>query len=137
MKFTLTRKNVDAKGAFGELKNAKLELVAYTAEHSYDVGNGNFQPKIPVGVYTCKRGMHRLHSMVTPFETFEIENVPGHTNVLLHMGNWPQIDSDGCILLGEAIVPSGKGPMVTNSKAIWAEFMEKAKGLDTIQLEVV
>lgn len=137
MKFLLTRTKCDKDGCFGELKNEKFEIVAYCAEHAYDDGSGNFLPKVQPGKYTCSRGMHQLHSMRQPFETFQIMNVPGHTNILIHPGNFPQVDSDGCLLVGEAISPSSKGPMVTNSRMVWQEFMDSCKGLDEIQLEVV
>lgn len=136
MTLYLDRSENSEEGTFGELKNQKMEIVAYTAEHAYDQGNGDWLPKIPSGTYTCTRSTHRLHSSVSSFETFQVEDVPGHTNILIHTGNWPQKDSDGCILLGEAISNSRAGRMVTNSRHVWQEFMDSCQGLNTFTLVV-
>ncbi len=86
MNLKLTRNDDLIDGVFGELKSLDSKLSLLTLEHSYEK-NGGWEPKVPVGLYQCKRGMHRLHSMTTDFETFEITGVPGHTNILFHCGN--------------------------------------------------
>jgi hypothetical protein len=64
-----------------------------TGEHNY-----NGIPKLPSGVYKCERGLHKgSHGM---YYTYEVLNVPGHTGILFHPGNEPQLDSTGCIILG-------------------------------------
>jgi hypothetical protein len=136
MDLRLTRKDQRSDGIFGELTNSKNEVVAYTLEHAYANADGTYSPKIPVGTYVCKRGQHQLASMKQPFETFEVQNVPNHANILIHMGNW-NCDSEGCVLVGEAITDSFKGKMVTNSKNVFAEFMQLQKGCDTFTLVVV
>lgn len=136
MDLTLTRTQIREDGIFGELTDENHKLIAYTLEHAFDDGNGSWAPKTPAGTYTCKRGQHQLHSMKVPFETFEITNVPNHTNILIHMGNWNE-DSDGCCLVGAAIVQSSKGQMVSNSKEIFAEFMDLEKDNDEFQLTVI
>lgn len=136
MNLKLTRTETSEEGTFGELLDESGTKIAYTAEHSYLQNDGTWTPKTPAGIYTCQKGQHQLHSMPAPFTTYQIMNVPGHTNVLLHVGNWPQIDSDGCVLLGEAIVPSSKGKMVTNSKVVFAEFITLEGGIDSFQLEI-
>jgi Family of unknown function (DUF5675) len=142
MKFLLTRTKCDKDGCFGELKNEKYEIVAFTAEHTWQQVDGSWAPKIAAGSYTCQRGQHQLLHMTHTFDAFMLLNVPEFmgkpvSKCLLHMGNWPQIDSDGCILVGEAIAPSNKGPMVTNSNTVLTEFMTSTKGLQTIDLEVI
>ena len=92
---TLKRTEFRDDGIFGELSAGNLNLV--TLEHSYDK-----KPKIPVGTYKCVRGVHHLANMVHPFTTFEVTGVPGHTNILIHPGNWNS-DSEGCILVGKVI----------------------------------
>lgn len=136
MDLILQRTNTDNQGTFGELKDINGKLMAYTAEHAYQQDDGSWAPKVPVGTYTCQRGQHQLESMKQPFITFQVMDVPGHSNILLHAGNWPQKDSDGCILLGDAITDSATGKMVTNSKVTWTDFMALETGLDTFSLTI-
>lgn len=135
MDLTLTRTINEMDGIFGELRSTK-ELVAYTCEHAYLNEDGNtYSPKLPNGIYTCKRSMHKLHGMTQDFETFEVENVLGHTGILIHWGNWGS-DSDGCILVGSGMAPYKDGHMITNSKVEFGLFMNLQKGIDSFQLTV-
>lgn len=136
MNLKLNRTEATENGVFGELYDDKGKLIAYTAEHSYQQDDGSWGPKTPIGTYTCQKGQHQLHSMTQPFTTYQIMNVPNHNNILLHMGNWPQIDSDGCILLGDAIVDSAKGKMVSNSRAVFAEFIQLEGGIESFELVI-
>ena len=74
--------------------------------------------------------------MLAAFITFEITDVPGHTGILFHMGNYNK-DSDGCVLLGEEAVPTSEPTMVTNSVVTFNSFMASQSGVDTFQLVVV
>jgi hypothetical protein len=134
MDLKLNRTKCDNNGCFGELIDDTGKLIAYTAEHAYANPDGSYSTKTPPGTYTCQRGQHQLESMTQPFTTFQIMNVPDHTNILIHAGNWPQIDSDGCCIIGEAITESFQGPMVTNSRVVFAEFMTLQDGINTFQL---
>lgn len=129
MDLVLTRKDRQAEGIFGELRDAEGTLIAETIEHAYDDGTGTYAPKIPNGDYVCVRGQHQLHS--GPIETFEVMGVPGHTGVLLHPGN-TESDSEGCILLGEARI----GNMITNSRITFQKFMALEAGLSEFRLRV-
>lgn len=131
MTFQLVRRELTEDGIWSDLLDESGKLVAKCAEHSY-----NSQPKIYNGTFTCIRGAHQLHGMTHQFETFEITGVEGHTNILIHMGNWPQIDSDGCVLLGSSIADSDKGRMVTNSIVTFEKFMELVEGQDSFSLIV-
>lgn len=137
MDLVLTRTISEADGIFGELRNSS-EIIAYTLEHAYDdgLGRGSFSAKIPDGVYICKRSMHRLHGMTHDFETFQVMDVPNHSNILIHWGNF-NADSDGCILLGSALAPYKSGHMITNSKAEFAEFMRVQKNVTEFKLTVM
>lgn len=126
----LTRQQFRDDGIFSQLKDDGGNIVANTLEHSY-----NELPKLPNGTYTCVRGSHRLHGMTQDFQTFEVTGVPGHTGILFHVGNFNS-DSDGCLLLGEAIAQSSKGQMITNSKATFYEFMASLVGVDEFELVV-
>lgn len=135
MDLTLKREENRADGIFSTLTDSDGNVVAHCLEHAYDDGNGGWAPKIPNGTYTCKRSMHQLHGMISPFETFQVMDVPNHVNILFHWGNWGS-DSDGCILVGEGVAQSPKGQMITNSKATWQTLMNLELGLDTFQLTV-
>lgn len=127
MDLTLTRLENKDTGIFGTLTGTGLNLA--TLEHAYQNADGSWSPKIPVGVYTCQRGNHQLHS--GPIETFEVLNVPGHTGVLIHYGNF-EADSEGCILVGS----EREGDEVINSKVSFHLFMTLQTGSDTFQLTV-
>lgn len=116
-------------GIFSELMNSYGDVLAHTLEHSY-----NNRPKLYLGTFTCRRGIHQLHNG-PKFETFEVTGVNGHTGILLHKGNW-QKDSDGCVLLGEGIAQSGQGQMITNSAVEFGNFMRLMDGVDEFTLIV-
>lgn len=130
MDLTLVRTEESEEGIFSELRDAKGKVLWLVAEHAYDG-----KPKLYAGTFTCARGTHKLHDN-KPFEAFEITGVDGHTGILFHVGNWPQIDSDGCCLLGEGKALSSKGPMVTASRQAFTEFMDKQAGIDSFILTV-
>lgn len=120
-------------GIFGELQNDDGSIICYTLEHAYpDPNSSNYLPKVPAGVFTCKRGMHILEGMSAPFETFEITGVPGHTNILFHTGN-VNADSAGCVLLGQ----QRNNMEILGSRLAFAAFMDKTKYLDTFDLKVI
>jgi hypothetical protein len=127
-------KNTDflATGIFGELLDDDGNFLFYTLQRAY-FANGSWSPKIPLGEFVCKRGQHQLEKMLYPFETFEITNVPGHTNLLFHMGNVNE-DSEGCILLGNRR-EENKG--IYKSKDAFASFMQQQAGTDYFILDVI
>ena len=123
----LIRNQKTPSGIFSTLMQDDGTTIAVTAEHSYDG-----LPKLPSGTYRCVRGTHKLHDLV-PFETFQIMAVPGHDRMLFHVGNLPQVDSDGCVLLGMAIV----GNTITRSRKAFKSFMTLMDGIDEFPLDVV
>lgn len=136
MNLTLVRIQYRDDGVFGFLMDENEQEVAITLEHSYPGINTPFRAKIPLGKYVCKRGLHILHSMGSPFETFQVMDVPGHTNILFHWGNYNP-DSEGCILLGESVVENGSRPqMITNSRATFHNFMVLQAGIDVFEFIV-
>jgi len=128
MEFVLQRKEFRDDGIFSELSGNGF--IAQTLEHSY-----NKLPKIPDGTYTCVRGQHQLHGMSRPFSTFEVTNVPGHSGILIHQGNWND-DSDGCILVGEELAQSPKGQMITASIITFNKLMALLDGVNSFTLIV-
>lgn len=145
MNLTLTRSVKEADGIFGVLTNQDDTFSCVTLEHAYDAGNGDgsYTAKLAPGVYTCKRGQHQLEGMTSPFETFQVMDVPSFqdkpvTNILLHVGNFFE-DSHGCILLGRRIAPRDppeSGNMITSSKNTFNAFMDLQKGVDAFTLTV-
>lgn len=133
----LVNKEFREDGIFGELLDDNGNRIAVTLTHAYLQPDGTYGSKTPNGTYTCKRGMHRLHSMTHDFETFEITNVPNHTNILFHVGNFNR-DSEGCFLLGETVVtsPVDKVQVISDSKKAFEVFMDKLVGVGEFQLEI-
>ena len=131
MDITLSRTDKKETGIFGKFTNSDGATVALTLEHAYEQPDGSWESKLPAGTYVCVRGQHQLASMTHPFETFAISNVPGHTNVLIHMGNYDR-DSEGCVLVGKAIV----GDMITHSLETFNDFMAAQEGLNQFNLTV-
>jgi hypothetical protein len=136
MDLILTRKQSRVDGIFGELTDTSGKLIAVTLEHAYiDVNKWSFHPKLYAGQFTCELGPHRLHRMTHDFDTFEIMGVKGHDNILFHWGNFNE-DSDGCVLLGEAVSNAHGFQVVTNSRATFAKFMALQTGVSTFNLTV-
>jgi hypothetical protein len=115
----LVRKEFREDGIFSELQKLDGTLIAKIGEHSYSKLS-----KIPNGMYTCVKGMHRLEHMTEDFECFEITNVPDHTNILIHNGSYCQIDSSGCCLIGASTAIVNGTQIIVLSKITFAKFME-------------
>lgn len=126
----LERRAFTATGVFGSLLNDMGLWLFSTLEHAYEQLD-EYVPKLGNGKYICVRGMHQLEGMKDPFETFEVTNVPGHTGILFHQGNYNR-DSNGCILLGDG----STGNSVTNSRMAFNSFMNILKGIDSFTLTV-
>jgi len=127
----LVRTTYNADGILGTLSAEDGFPLAVTLEHSY-----NGLPKLPAGSYRCQRGLHTLHSQPVPFWTFEVMDVPHHTGILFHAGNYND-DSNGCILVGETCATDARGCMVTRSRKTFTQFMQDLDGVESFTLEVV
>ena len=127
----LIRKDFRDDGIFSELRDDAGNLICVTGTHSYDK-----KPIVPCGTFKCVRGKHRLHGMNEDLETFEITGVPGHTGLLFHIGNYPQIESEGCELVGRTLCGTVKGMMVVDSRSAFVEFMQSFDGIDEFLLMV-
>lgn len=134
MKFTLKRTECGAFGAFGILNSEDGSFACNTLEHAYPCGS-DFTPKVPAGSYRCQLGPHQL-STGPQFQAYEIQNVPGHSNILIHPGN-TQGDSSGCILVGLTRGAISGVPAVLQSRLAFQRFMELTAGAQTIELEVI
>lgn len=126
----LRRNSYVESGIYGSLSDETNSFHYITLEHAY-LDTDKYVPKIPQGTYVCVRGLHQLEGMDHRFETFEITNVPGHTNILFHTGNSNQ-DSAGCVLLGYERL----NDTVLYSRIAFSSFMDRLKNLDSFTLVV-
>ena len=131
----LIRKDFRTDGIFGQLFKDDNTFFCYTLEHAFVFGDEAPSPAVHAGSYLCVRGDHTLPHKKDPFETFMLTEVPGHTGILIHPGNY-QDDSSGCILVGDSIIMSGRGQMITNSTATWLKLLEILKDTDSFFLTV-
>lgn len=119
------------KGIFGRMTSQDGQWSAFTLEHAYKQTSGIFSPKIPAGTYLCKRGMHKLNGMTDSFSTFELQNVPNCSGILIHRGNFNN-DSEGCILIGKNL-----GLIrIMNSAVAFQEFMVLQEGVEEFNLTI-
>jgi hypothetical protein len=126
MKVLLIRSRYRADGIFGEFKIYPGGTVCQSLEHAYQNADGTYSPKIPAGVYQCSL----RHSPKFERELYEVKNVPGHTDILIHAGNYNE-DSDGCILIGQGLGRKlNNGFMITSSIKALENFMAIEHGAD-------
>lgn len=131
MDLRLVRTEFGEHGVFGTLLDINGNQIAFTLEHSYQQPDSTWRSKLMDGTYICVRGQHQLANMTHPFETFEITNVPGHTNILIHVGNYND-DSEGCVLVGL----HRDTAMILNSRMAFGKFMDLENGSDKFTLTV-
>lgn len=86
---------------------------------------------IPTGQYKIKR----IHSPKFG-NTFEIIDVPGRSEILLHAGNSSR-DTRGCVLLGHWYSYLNILPAVMDSRKAFDEFLERVKDADSADLDIV
>ena len=123
----LKRMRADVTGIYSTLTDDAGKFICVTLEHAFQNSDGNYHAIVADGAYTCTRRI----SPKFGFSVFQVMNVPGHTYVEIHIGNF-NCDSSGCILLGEQMVDD----MITNSKQTFENFMECMNGVDTFTLTV-
>ncbi len=117
MNFTLKRTEYTQDGVFGELTSDGTDKVFTTLEHAFERLDGPYRPKLNAGTHICTLGEHNLdHSKGV--QLYEINNVPGHSGILIHIGNYNH-DSDGCVLIGTAL----GNKCITGSLRALATFM--------------
>jgi hypothetical protein len=63
-------------------------------------------------------------------------DVPGHTGILIHKGNLPETDSEGCILLGTVLGTLENDAAVLYSLVAFDTFMTVENGALEFQLTV-
>lgn len=121
----------------GRIEDAENRQICTVAERAWVDKDGNGigdrnESRIPAGTYTCRRDLHNKQSEHA-YEVWEICDVPGRSEIHIHRGNKPQIDSKGCPLVGIDFGPNGS---VTESRRGFARWMEATRGYETITLRV-
>lgn len=92
---------------------------------------------IPKGEYLIRRVVKIKHG-----ECFEILDVPGRSDILIHKGNFPT-DSRGCVILGEqfedALNPAADKVVtaVLASGKAYSEFMTRLSYQDRAKLVIL
>ena len=137
MRLTLIRVAETDRYTLGRIEDAEHRQVCVTAERPWVDKDGNGlgdknESRIPAGVYTCRRDLHGK-SKPNPYEVWEICDVPGRSEVHIHIGNDVQVDSLGCPLVGTDYGPKGT---IRGSRAAFANLMQLTKGHDAITLTV-
>lgn len=120
MKIKLQRLPSTADGTFGVILIAK-EPVFVTLEP--------IEPVIPPGIYTCKRRWSPKFKL----NVFELQNVLGHTDIEIHIGNTIN-DTIGCILIG--LIMDLETHRVSRSAIAFGKFMNTFPE-QTFELEIV
>jgi len=102
-------------GTFGYLKINK-QAFCVTLEPP-DKENARNVSSIPAQQYICRRIMS-----ITYGETFEVSEVPGRDQILMHPGNVVE-HTKGCIILGQYWGKLGQQRAALNSGNTFREFM--------------
>ena len=130
----LKNQYLQSNGIFGTLENDDKTLFFAQAQHAYPVNSDVasvstvYKPKVPPGTYQALRYMSPKHG----YEVFCLQDVPGCQYIEIHPGSFPQVDSIGCILIGESRV----GDMISMSQAAFKRFMSIMTGIDSFTLTV-
>jgi hypothetical protein len=135
--FHLWRMAEGATYTIGRIEDEERHQVCVTTERPWvDKNNdGLGDPKvsrIPSGTYTCRRDMHGK-SGPHPYEVWEICDVPGRSEIHIHIGNDPMKDSIGCPLVGSAFGAQG---FVTKSRDAFDRWMAATSKYKEITLHV-
>ena len=129
MKVTLIRYDEDRDGTFGVMLIGGKPFCS-TLE-PMDKGNAQDVSCIPAGTYVCG-----IVDSPKYGSTFEVQNVPGRSHILIHSGNVIE-HTKGCILLGEYEGKLKADRAVLNSGATFRKFMHSMIGLTDFELEIV
>jgi hypothetical protein len=97
---TLKRVASSDRGTFGVLLNGSTPLCV-TAERPW-LNNQKDVSCVPVGVYKCVQ-----HNGAKFKGVWQVTNVPNRDAILIHAGNNPIKETEGCILVGRSFSPFG------------------------------
>lgn len=83
-------------GTFGFISDSNANIICATCELPW-LNNETDKSCIPLGRYTVIK-----HNSAKHPRTWELQNVPGRSGILIHNGNTDN-DSLGCIIVGKSI----------------------------------
>lgn len=108
-------------GTPGILRDAAGNPLCFTIERAR---TGKY-PCVAEGTYLARRYDSPKHGP----GTWQLENVPGRTNIQFHIANWPH-ELLGCIAPGErpALNPKTREPGVEKSRVAYLRFMALTAG---------
>lgn len=140
IKAILKRMRSGDEGTFGTLllRDGARELTLYTAELPWRE-NAVGKSCIPLGKYTARLSPSPRFRR----DLYELEGVPGRSEILIHRGNWAGDASKGklsevkgCILVGMAHgILKGQRAVVQSATALAA--LHKFTGGEALELEVM
>ncbi len=128
MKLKLQTLSIEEDGCFSELLKEDGTRLCYTVERTFE----NLAVIIPNGTFRCLKSWFVRGA----YSTFEITGVKGHDRLLFHTGN-RELDSIGCILVGNTIGTLNGHKAVLYSCAAFKKFKELTEGRDEFELEVI
>lgn len=127
-KATLIRKESSDQGTFG----------LFTLDSGFQCYSGEPPECIPEGVYLCRKG----HSPKRNKDVYWLLGVPGYKAIQIHSGNFCgdvdkglKSDSEGCVLLGNAIGELAGQKALLGSRDAVKRFEDDLEGED-LQLTV-
>lgn len=125
----LIRVGQSSLGTWGVLRHGPVPF-ALTLERPWQDNVENLSC-IPMGRYRCRRIRSPKFGV-----TFEVCEVPGRTNILLHAGN-VLADTQGCILVGEEFAGTWEAPSLASSRRGFEELMRYLEGMTEFDLNIV
>jgi hypothetical protein len=133
MKFILKRVFENESGTWGVIANASKRgyiPFALTLERRW-LQNAENVSCVPYGTYEAELYYSNKFNMWT----YRLIDVPGRSGILLHKGNF-DLDSQGCILLGEMFEPIDGKPALQRSGKAFDEFMGLTAEAQRINIEI-
>lgn len=88
--------------------------------------------RIVPGTYRWFR--RHAHETRHGYDVFQLRNVPGRTDVQIHIGNFPK-NTDGCILIGSVVAETHD--YILGSGTAYAAFMALFAGIDDGEITII
>lgn len=135
-KFKLARVSYTEYGTFGVLMETTgiapgTDLpVCVTLENPW-IDNLKYVSCIPLGLYKCNRVDSPKFG-----NTFEVTGVHERSAILFHRGN-TEVDTSGCILLGNRFGHLSGTPAILESNAAYTPWMDSLKNEDSFELAII
>lgn len=130
-RLTLRRLSGTDVATYGHLEDADGKVLCCTLEEPWR-NNERSISCIPPGEYTA----HRRLSPKRNAELFELDAVPGRSNIEIHVGN-TTADTEGCILVGTSFGTVNGQHGIVESRAAFKRFMQSLAGVQRIALTVL